>query len=324
MSNQTQSDLTEGSSTPPVWEPVERAAELLEELIVEIGNPPGIDHLVQPVPGSQYAADRAVDRQTATQLAIRTHDLYLLAADHAKLSTRSLRHMPVTLSLIPLPNSYAGFTCARAALESCSTASWLIDIAEDVGTHERFARILNLKAQDHSLNQKQYRGSPGLQKVAGVPFSEMETLYGDVIEEVEEQASRLGIEHIRHTKKPRHPVFVEQPEATEMARMYIPDGALKYRFYSAFVHGGTRVTDHHWLVLADTQEGRGFYQPNRAFWIIRSLMWWLGPTAKRIYEYAGRDAEVEVVNQLLGHYDAQIADLMASAGAEPSGSETSG
>ena len=323
MSNQTQSDSYESSGTPPGWQPVERAAELLEELIVEIGNPPGIAHLARPVPGSQYAADRAEDRKTATQLAIRTHDLYLLAADHAMLAMRSLRHLPATQSLKPVPNSYAGFTCARAALDSCSTASWLIDTVEDVGMHQRFARILDLKAQDHALNQVQYRKSQDLQALAGVPFPVMEWLYEGTIEEVEEQAKRLDIKPIRYTKKPRRPVFIEQPDATEMAGMYFPNGALQYRFYSAFVHGGTRVTDHHSLVRAeDLQGARSLYQPNRAFWIIEDLNSWLGETAKRIYGYFGRDPED--IDQLVCRYEAKIAELMASAGAGQSGSEASG
>lgn len=325
MSNQTQSDASEPSGTPLGWQPVERAAELLEELIVEIGNPPGIDHLVQPVPGSQYAADRAVDRILGKELAVRTHDLYMLAVDHAMLATRSMRHMPVTLSLKHRPNSYAGFTCARAALESCSTASWLVDTAEDVGTTERFARFLDLTAENLFLHQIPYRKSQDYQRILGVPFHESERSYGDVIEKVEEHARRLGIEPIRHTKNPRRPVFIERPEATEMADTYFKNGAFQYRFYSAFVHGGTRVTDHHSLVRAEDLQGeRLLYQPDRAFWIIGDLRSWLGATAKRIHGYAGRDAEVEVVDQLLRHYDAQIAELKASVESEPLGSETSG
>lgn len=304
---QTSTGLIARHDIPAEWKPVEDAALLLEEITFAIGNPFSAN-LDEPVPGSFFAADGKVNRDFAKELAIRAHDLYLLAVDHARLGASSLYHVP---------HPFAGFTCGRAVLETCSKASWLIDTKQEVSTTGRFTRLVDFNARDFARCHEFTGNWPELAEEMGVTLDQLQSLYECDVEQMVTNAHEVGIQPESFKGIPRRPIFLKPESATCLAGQYFDDnGKRKYQFYSAFTHAGPRVTDHHWMVRADVEPPNEFkYQPNRAFWLITDMMSWLGCTAERITAYAGGDVESLVA--MLGEYAAELEQLRISAGLKP-------
>ena len=300
MWSQTRSGILVPHEIPPEWQPVEKAADLLEEMILRIDDPFGTE-FDQTFPGSPYAEDRKFNLELAKELAVRAHDLYVLAADHARLALLGLRTPPL---------AYSPYICARATLELCSTASWLVDTSGGVQPEDRFRRFFDFKVDDFTMNRVQIRKSPSVQEQikvdSGKSHQDLETMYQAAVQELEEQANSLGIEPIKHGKNPKRPVFSDNPDnpfPNAKANRYFDRGAQHYLFFSAFAHGGPRATSRFWLVRRDIEPSERFhYQPKFAFWMIRLLMSWLRDTSRRISVYAGRDA-TQIDEELRSYFD---------------------
>ena len=311
MLYQTGSGLVVPHEIPPEWQPVEEAASLLEGITFAIGNPFSTN-FDEPVPGSCFSEDSKVNSEFGKELAIRVHDLYLLAVHHARLGASSLHHAPNNV-----PNPFAGFTCGRAVLEACSTASWLIDSHKQVGTIDRYTRLLDFIARDLARSHGFSRNWPELAEEMGKTIGQLQSFYESCVEQIVTNAHEVGIQPESFNGDPRRPIFLKSESATCLAGQYFDDnGKRKYQFYSAFAHAGPRVMDQHWMVRADIEPPNEFrYQPNRAFWLITDMMTWLGRTAERIAVYAGGDVESLVA--MLGEYAAELEQLRISAELKP-------
>ena len=298
--------LTPGD-TQQEWRPVEQAAELVKQVVLEIGAPPRY-FLIPPVQGSHYAGDCAINREWATKLAGRTHVLYLLAVDHARLAARGLRTPPL---------AYAGFTCGRAVLESCTTASWFVDCSTDVGSLCRIRRLFDFEATDLTRKYDLERNWPNFVESRGMTPAKHEELHREKCETLVNDACKLGIIKKSSSRNPLRPRFCEDNSPTNLANQYFEIGATLYQYYSAFAHGGPRVTEDHWLVRRDAQSPYRYrYHLDQAFVLIESLMIWLCRTAERIYTYAGINPEP--VNETLRSAETSLGEIKASAGLEPS------
>ena len=264
------------------WIAVEQAAKILDEMCHVLGR-----HLrcstVKPSHDSTYAKDSECDGDLAMLIHARAHDLFLLAIDNARSVARSIQPFPITL---------AGFTCGRAVLESCSTASWLVDSDDEVNTEGRIRRYFDFVLAGHVRIRPQLN-NPEYLTLLEISLADAEKMYQATIDDVLEWSEALGIQPKRCKGSPRHPVFCETPRgATGLADRYFKHGARKYQLYSAIIHGtplGSGYSAAHRGRFR--QPCKFMYQPKRAFSLMTNVMTWLTETLRRLLKYVGQDAQ---------------------------------
>lgn len=272
--------LTYLQDVPPEWIAVQQAAATLNDMCLSIGNLVGASS-DEPTPGSTYADDCDVGGEIAKLMYGRACDLFLFAIDHAKTVTTSLRFRA---------NTFASFTCARAVLESCSTASWILDSEGEIDSDNRFRRFFDFRLSDPVSIRRQLNENSGIPTTLGILPEEAEELYQKTMKEVVAQANVLGIKPTKMQGKPKHPVFDVDPgrSKTTLADRYFEHGALRYQTYSAVAHGAPWATESHWLIKADVENPGSFlYQPKKAYHMIVSIMTWLQVASRRIFTYSG-------------------------------------
>lgn len=274
------SQQTYTQEIPPEWIAVEQAAKLLEEMCLGIGGPIGLNEIEEPCRGSTYAEDSEFGGDIAKHLHARACDLLLNALDQGRSFSRSFQHPPLAL---------AGYSCARAALESCSTASWLVDSNDEVNAEERFKRYFDFTLKGpvsarRVLNRTQHQES------LDIPAAEADSLFNSDVRKVLTQAATVGVEPRKYEGRPCRPVFSDNLSATELAGMYFSNGALNYSRFSAIAHCDSGTIENEWLVKADPHNHHKFlYQPKRAFILIWKVMTWFMQTHRRLLKYIGQD-----------------------------------
>ena len=298
------SQLTYTREIPEEWRAVEQAAKLLDVMCHCMGGRLGAS-TVKPSHNSTYAKDSERDGDLAKLIHARAHDLFLLAIDNARSVARSFQPFPITL---------AGFTCGRAVLESCSTASWLIDSDEGVNTEGRIRRYFAFVLDGHVRIRRQLNNSEN-RALLEISLTETEQMYQATIDDVQKWSEDLGIQPKPDKGTPRHPVFYDIPRATDLADRYFKHGARRYQLYSAIVHGKPWAIDSQWLVRADLDDPCKFmYQPKLAFSLIVNVMTWLEQSCGRILDYLGQDfRDIEYTPD---HYYRELALLLERAGFE--------
>lgn len=300
------SQLTYTQDIPGEWLAVERAAKLLDEMSFVLGNHIGTAE-IEPTPNSTYAKDSERDDDLAKLIRARANDLFLLAIDNARSVARSFQPFPITL---------AGFTCGRAVLESCSTASWLIDSDDEVNTEGRIRRYFDF-VLDGPVEIRRQLNNPEHRTLLEISLVDAEKMYQDTIDGVLKWSEDLKIQPRKNNGKGslRHPVFSEAPPpgATQLAARYFKNGRLKYQLYSAIVHGKPWAIDTQWLIRADLDNPHRFkYQPKRAFSLITNVMTWLAETYRRLLNYLGQDTQE--IDDILEWYYGKLAPLFKHAG----------
>lgn len=297
------SQMTYTREIPSEWRAVEQAAKLLDEMCHRIGGRFGAS-TVEPSHDSTYAKDSERDGDLAKLIHARAHDLFLLAIDNARSVARSIQPFPITL---------AGFTCGRAVLESCSTASWLVDSDDEVKTDGRIRRYFDFILAGHVRIRPQLN-NPEYLTLLEISPADAEKMYQATIDDVLKWSEDLGIQPKMCKGSPRHPVFCETPRgATGLADRYFKNGARKYQLYSAIIHGTPWAMDTQWLIRADLDNPYTFkYQPKRAFSLMTNVITWLTETLRRLLNYMGQDSQE--FDDILGGYYGKMAPLFRQAG----------
>ena len=296
------SQLTYTHDIPSEWQSVEKAAKLLEEMCLVIGNVVGTIG-IKPTPNSTYATDCKFAGDIANSIFASASDLFLLAIDNGRSVARSVEHFPIRL---------AGFTCGRAVLESCSVASWLVDSDDKVDAEGRIRRYFDFILDGPYRGRRQLDKSEN-QSLLEISPAEADGMYQAAIENVMSRSDALRIYPQDHIWSGRHPVFIGRPRPTELAGQYLAHGSLKYQWYSAIAHGTPGATDSHWLVKADPNNPyKLMYQPKRAFNLIESVMIWLGQTCCRVLNYLGED--IQDLEDTLEYYRGELTPLGKRAG----------
>lgn len=291
---------------PREWLAVEKAAKVLDEMCRGMGGRLGAS-TVAPSPDSTYAKDSERDDDLAKLIRARANDLFLLAIDNARSVARSFQPFPITL---------AGFTCGRSVLESCSTASWLVDSDDEVNTEGRIRRYFDF-VLDCPVRIRRQLGNPEHRTLLEIPLDDAGKMYQATINDVLKWSEDLEILPRKYDGKGRlrHPVFGDIPSASQLADRYFRHGAIIYQLYSAIVHGKPWAIDSHWLIRADLDNPYAFeYQPKLAFSLIVNVMKWLEQSCSRILDYLGQD--FRDIEYAPAHYRRELAPLFEQAGFE--------
>jgi len=289
---------------PREWLAVEKAAKVLDEMCRGMGGRLGAS-TVAPSPDSTYAKDSERDDDLAKLIRARANDLFLLAIDNARSVARSFQPFPITL---------AGFTCGRAVLESCSTASWLVDSDDEVNTEGRIRRYFDF-VLDSPVRIRRQLGNPEHRTLLEIPLDDAGKMYQATINDVLKWSEDLEILPRKYEGKGPlcHPVFGDIPSASQLADRYFRHGAIRYQLYSAIVHGKPWATDSQWLIRADLDNPYTFeYQPKLAFSLMTNVMTWLTETLMRLLNYMGQDSKE--FDDILEWYYGKLAPLVKQAG----------
>ncbi len=131
----------------PTWQKISHAIQVLEEMPEEIRQS-AATYKFSPLKHS-LAFHELEDclHEGALEVAYGQGAKQLLhvSSDHMSGLKRTLDPSPGVLSLVP-------WTCARGALESCSTSVWLLD--NTIDPIERITRSLNLRLQEQHIQRK--------------------------------------------------------------------------------------------------------------------------------------------------------------------------
>lgn len=293
------SQQTYTQEIPPEWIAVEQAAKLLEEMCLGIGGPIGLNEIEEPCRGSTYAEDSEFGGDIAKHLHARACDLLLVAIDHGRALARCIEHPPIAL---------AGFTCGRAVLETCSSATWLTDSRDGVDPSVRIGRYFDFVLDGYIRNRRRIE-SPENQVVLDISLQDADRMYKKAIDDVMRHAERLEMQPKKWLGSPRHPVFSGIPSPSNLADQYFNSGALIYQFYSAISHGSPWATDNQRLVKANPNtQFRILYQSRRALSLIMNVMAWLSRTYEQCIHYCGLD--ILQVSHNVDHYSSQLEPLI--------------
>jgi hypothetical protein len=123
----------------------------------------------------------------------------------------------------------APWVCARASLESCSLAVWLLD--PRIGIQERVGRSLALRYETLRSQEKMANvaGEPALLEAIRTRINEVETV-----------AVELGFTPLRNRSDQVAGIAVPRPPITSLVSMLTQDQTL-YRILSGIAHSDTRV-----------------------------------------------------------------------------------
>ena len=304
------SQKTYTQDVPPEWVAVEQAAKLLEEMCLGIGGQLGRSDIEEPSGQSTYAEDSKFGGELAKVLHAKACDLILIAIDQGRALARCIEHTPLTL---------AGYTCARAILESCSTASWLVDSKDEVTAEERFRRFFDFTLTG-PVNARRLLNRPEHRESLDIPENEVDQLFNSDKRKVLMQSDKLGVEPRKCEGTLRIPIFSDNPRASVLADMYFPNGAVRYRRYSAIAHCDSGAIENEWLVKADPDNCYKFmYQSKRAFSLIRNVMTWILRTYRRLIEYTGEC--IRDIDDTIEYYVCNLSLLSEQVGIVPDLSE---
>ena len=281
------SELIIYRNVPAEWQAVELAAEVLNAashlMAKEIGS-----KSIQPSPHSPYAEDYELHPDFARFPAARARDFFLYAVDHANAATKTIRYDAIRRENA---NSFAAWTCARAVLEFCSTASWLIDTDEGVTSEDRFRRFFNYILRGPADILRQSRKKPSeYESLLEMSLKEIEADYESTVNKINDWSATLDIAAIKLKGSPKRPEFSEDLKPSELADGYFESGAWHYRSYSAIAHGAYWATTRMWLTKQHPDNlYQALYHPKFALSVIIDVEGWLTQTARRIYAYHGWD-----------------------------------
>ena len=274
-------------NVPAEWTAVEHAAEVLNAVSQLIGKEIGTKP-IQPSPHSPYAVDYELHSEFASFLAARARDHFLYAVDHANAVTKTIRYDSTRRENA---NSCAAWTCARAVLEFCSTASWFIDTGDGVASRDRFRRYFDYILRDPAdiLRQSQKKQAE-YERLLGMSLKQIKEDHDSAVSLINDWSAKLGITATKWRGNPKRPEFTEDLKPSELADRYFESGAWHYRSYSAVAHGAYWATTRLWLIGSDTKNPYHLlYHPKLALSIIIDVNGWLTQTARRIYAYHGWD-----------------------------------
>lgn len=279
----TPSQPTHADEIPQAWVKVQESSLIFDAMCNEFTNE--VNRLpMEPRPDSIQARDAAVD-ELVVQLTQCARAHFVFALDHALGASKCVKQPPT---------SHAAYACARTMIETFSTLHWLIEAGDDIGTKDRFARLLELYSRD-LWNERQL----ALRINAKLCRDEEE------IKESFEQFAKRAIaitDHldIRHKRKDTNNrlIFAKFEDATARVGRCVEDADLDYRVYSRVMHCETHVVGKIWMVQPNIlNPSELVYNPELALRLITSLATWVARGTHALYFYEGHD---------LGEMDARI------------------
>ena len=195
-------------------EALSRFCEEIRRFHADFGN--------MPAPGSP-----AVHEQAASP---RPQSLVTAWSQSAQLIELGSEHITAFVKTITEPvEAFACLTCIRSMLEPCALASWLLDPRIDA--HTRVGRTFALRheglEQQLKFIRADVRSENYLQEIQGIK---------DRIDEVEQDALKIGFAPIVNKKSKRTGIGESMPSATEVIKLML-DEEFMYRLFSAVTHG---------------------------------------------------------------------------------------
>lgn len=253
---------------PPEWLKVQRRSDIFDEMCFDL-----IEDVYrrrfEPLLESARARDEAVD-EVGLAFALCAHDHVLFAIDQSLGASRCIKGPTLV---------HATYSCARSALEACSTLHWLLEPGETTGTKGRFAKLLEWYKRDNE-NERKRTGE-----------SRDSDSFAKKIKGAIDIANELGIEH-EPKKRKQGPVFATEYNATERAGNFVESGDSEYRLYSGVLHCDTLALSTTWMANTHiSNPGETEYAPDRALGMITNLIVWVARATHEFYAYCGHDLD---------------------------------
>ena len=237
-----------------------------------------------PHPDSQVARERARCAHIElldTAYAGAEHLVFLASMDHLAGLGRSLTDP--SLSCTP-------YTCARAVLEACATAIWLLD--PRIADRERVARSLSLRLENQRMQEK-FR-----QKVARQGDERNLTWLSQNtpdrvpkrIEDLKERSRRMWIRERRSKSGKLLSFGSGLPKLTERIN-HVFDAEPEYAFLSSVAHGNQSGLLNLTGSIRHSEKGLELHpdlQPQLAVWLIGKAVDWHSQAALAYLELFGR------------------------------------